>query len=63
MPDDRVVVEPNLEKRLRRAAETGDRSLPVAVLPTYMAMLELRAVAERAGAVEAFWVDGTRRAS
>ncbi|GAC1342797.1 MAG: MurT ligase domain-containing protein [Candidatus Dormibacteria bacterium] len=63
MPEERVVVEPDLRDALRRAAGTGDRSLPVAVLPTYTAMLELRAVAERAGAVEAFWADGTRRAS
>ncbi|MFN2450908.1 MAG: MurT ligase domain-containing protein [Candidatus Dormibacteria bacterium] len=63
MPADRVLVEPSLESALLHAAASGDRSLPVAVLPTYTAMLELRAVAERAGAVEAFWADGRRRAS
>ena len=61
LPAERVVVEHDLERALARAADTGSRSLPVAVLPTYTAMLQLRAVAERAGAVEAYWADGSRR--
>jgi UDP-N-acetylmuramyl tripeptide synthase len=51
----RVAVEPDPARALQRAAHSGDSTQEVAVLPTYTAMLDLRAVAQRAGAVTAFW--------
>jgi len=55
VPTERVAVVDDVTAALSAAAAVGDRTLPVAVLPTYTAMLELRAVAERMGAVGAFW--------
>jgi len=55
VPTERVAVEPDPERALNAvAAQAGDGE-EIAVLPTYTAMLDLRAVAERAGAVNAFW--------
>ncbi len=55
VPSDSVIVEPDPQRALQRVAAQGDSTAEVAVLPTYTAMLDLRAVAERAGAVTAFW--------
>ncbi len=55
VPAERVRVEPDPERALRAAAEQAAQTEEIAVLPTYTAMLDLRAVAERAGAVAAFW--------
>jgi UDP-N-acetylmuramyl tripeptide synthase len=60
VPTDRVHVEPDPQRALQRAADTARDNEEVAVLPTYTAMLDLRAVAERAGAVTAFWQDGAQ---
>ncbi|HEV7677033.1 MAG TPA: MurT ligase domain-containing protein [Candidatus Dormibacteraeota bacterium] len=60
VPQERVTVETDPERALQLAASTGDAQTEVAVLPTYTAMLDLRAVAERAGAVAAFWQDPGR---
>jgi UDP-N-acetylmuramyl tripeptide synthase len=53
----RVEVEPDPASALRKAAVAAEPDEEVAVIPTYTAMLDLRAVAERAGAVGAFWQD------
>jgi lipid II isoglutaminyl synthase (glutamine-hydrolysing) len=58
VPAGRVHVEPDAERALQQAARTAAEHDEIAVLPTYTAMLDLRAVAERAGAVTAFWQDG-----
>jgi UDP-N-acetylmuramyl tripeptide synthase len=58
VPQERVTVEPDPARALLRAADTAQPGEEIAVLPTYTAMLDLRAVAERAGAVSAFWQDG-----
>jgi UDP-N-acetylmuramyl tripeptide synthase len=58
VPAQRVTVEPDPQSALQRAANIAQADEEVAVLPTYTAMLDLRAVAERAGAVHAFWQDG-----
>jgi UDP-N-acetylmuramyl tripeptide synthase len=55
---ERITVEPDPARALQRAAELAQDDREIAVLPTYTAMLDLRAVAERAGAVDAFWQDG-----
>jgi lipid II isoglutaminyl synthase (glutamine-hydrolysing) len=55
MPADRVTVEPDPEAALRLLASRAVPGEEAVVVPTYTAMLELRAVAQRAGAVGAFW--------
>lgn len=52
---DHVIVVPDRALALARVATIGDMSRPAIILPTYTAMLELRAVAEQAGAVRPFW--------
>jgi lipid II isoglutaminyl synthase (glutamine-hydrolysing) len=52
-----VTVERDPQLALEQAARMAADSEEIAVLPTYTAMLDLRAVAERAGAVHAFWHD------
>ena len=52
-------MEPDPAKALKLATGLGNPDVAVAVLPTYTAMLALRAVAEAAGAVGAFWAPGT----
>jgi UDP-N-acetylmuramyl tripeptide synthase len=59
VPATRVIVEPDAARALERVAALGDVAKPAIILPTYTAMLELRAVAERAGAVGAFWTVAT----
>jgi UDP-N-acetylmuramyl tripeptide synthase len=58
VPPERITVEPDPARALERAAKAAQPHDEIAVLPTYTAMLDLRAVAERAGAVRAFWQDG-----
>ena len=55
MPADRVTVEADPEAALRLLASRAGPGEEAVVVPTYTAMLELRAVAQRAGAVGAFW--------
>jgi UDP-N-acetylmuramyl tripeptide synthase len=58
VPGERIHVETDPQRALQHAADTATAIEEVAVLATYTAMLDLRAVAERAGAVAAFWQDG-----
>jgi UDP-N-acetylmuramyl tripeptide synthase len=58
VPSERIHVELDPQRALQHAADTAATTEEIAVLPTYTAMLDLRAVAERAGAVTAFWQDG-----
>ncbi len=51
----RVTIEPDPAAALRLIAARVDPEEEAIVVPTYTAMLELRAVAQRAGAVGAFW--------
>ncbi|MFN2568818.1 MAG: MurT ligase domain-containing protein, partial [Candidatus Dormibacteria bacterium] len=55
LPMDRLTVEPDPARALERVAGLGDAGDIPMILPTYTAMLDLRAVAERAGAVAPFW--------
>jgi UDP-N-acetylmuramyl tripeptide synthase len=54
---DRITIEPDPQRALQTAASiaSDDETEEIAVLPTYTAMLDLRAVAQRAGAVSHFW--------
>jgi hypothetical protein len=51
----RVTLEPDPAAALRLVAARAEPDEEAVVVPTYTAMLELRAVAERAGAVGAYW--------
>ncbi len=55
LPAEQVTVEPDPAAALRLLAGRAEPGEEVMVVPTYTAMLELRAVAQRAGAVGAFW--------
>jgi UDP-N-acetylmuramyl tripeptide synthase len=55
LPAGRMTVEPDPATALRLVAELAGPGEEAVVVPTYTAMLELRAVAQRAGAVGAFW--------
>jgi len=55
LPMERLSVEPDPARALELVAGMGDSTATPMILPTYTAMLDLRAVAERAGAVEPFW--------
>ncbi len=52
---ERIEVVPELERALDRGLELTDAGGELVVLPTYTAMLALRAVAARRGLVPAFW--------
>ena len=52
---DRVTVQPDLARALQLASEMGDGRSQVAVLPTYTAMMALRAVAQQENVVKPFW--------
>ena len=61
VPEERVTVEPDPQRALHTAARAAqDDNGEIAVLPTYTAMLDLRAVAQRAGAVGHFWQEPKR---
>jgi UDP-N-acetylmuramyl tripeptide synthase len=51
----RVLVEPDFEVALQRAAEDTEDGNEVLIFPTYTAMLALRKVAEKWGAVQEYW--------
>ena len=55
MAAEQVTVEPDPAAALRVLASRAAPGEEAVVVPTYTAMLELRAVAQRAGAVGAFW--------
>jgi UDP-N-acetylmuramyl tripeptide synthase len=54
---ERITVEPELGRALDRALALGDDDLPLYLLPTYTAMLDLRKELVRRGLVKPFWED------
>lgn len=58
MDPDRMTVEPDLDRALDTAVERTPRDAVLHVLPTYTAMLDLRASLVRRGAADHFWRDG-----
>ena len=55
VPEERVTVVRDLAAALKTVASLATADEEIAVLPTYTAMLGLRAVVERTGAVPAYW--------
>ncbi len=55
LPRDRLELEPELEQALDRALALVPAGGRLVVLPTYTAMLRLRAIAARRGLVRPFW--------
>jgi hypothetical protein len=53
VPEDRLVVEPDLPRALDLAVAGGEG--PVYAIPTYTAMLDLRAELVRRGAASSSW--------
>ena len=54
-PRDRLEIEPDLERALERGLELTEAGGELAVLPTYTAMLRLRAIATRRGLTRPYW--------
>ena len=54
-PAERLEVEPDLERALDRGLELTEPGGALAVLPTYTAMLRLRAIATRRGYTRPYW--------
>ena len=54
-PRDRLEIEPDLERALERGLELTGPEGELAVLPTYTAMLRLRAIATRRGLTRPYW--------
>lgn len=54
-PEDRLVLQPDLERALDRGLELAGRGAELGVLPTYTAMLRLRAIAAARGLVRPYW--------
>ena len=54
-PGDRLEIEPDLERALERGLELTEAGGELAVLPTYTAMLGLRAIATRRGLTRPYW--------
>jgi UDP-N-acetylmuramyl tripeptide synthase len=57
VPADHIVEEPELDRAFDRALNLGSSTDPLYLLPTYTAMLELRAELARRGFVRPFWED------
>jgi UDP-N-acetylmuramyl tripeptide synthase len=57
VPADHIVEEPELGRAFERALNLGSPADPLYLLPTYTAMLELRAELARRGFVRPFWED------
>jgi UDP-N-acetylmuramyl tripeptide synthase len=55
LSEDRLEVVPSLEHALDRGLELVDAGVELVVLPTYTAMLALRAILARRGAVRPYW--------
>jgi lipid II isoglutaminyl synthase (glutamine-hydrolysing) len=55
LPEDRLEVEPSLERALDRGLELIDAGTELVVLPTYTAMLALRAILGARGLVQPYW--------
>jgi UDP-N-acetylmuramyl tripeptide synthase len=54
-PRERLELEPDLERALERGLELTEPGAELAVLPTYTAMLGLRAIATRRGLTRPYW--------
>ena len=54
-PRERLEIEPDLERALERGLELTGPGGELAVLPTYTAMLRLRAIATRRGLTRPYW--------
>ncbi|HXF82171.1 MAG TPA: MurT ligase domain-containing protein [bacterium] len=54
---ERLTVQKDLARALDAAVGEGRRSNPLYILPTYTAMLQLRGILQRRGAVRGFWED------
>ena len=59
VPADRIEVVRDWRAALKRAAAATPAGETLFVLPTYTAMLELRAVLTRDGALKPYWEGGT----
>ena len=57
LPEERLEVIPSLEQALDRGLSLVDAGVELVVLPTYTAMLELRAILTERGAVRPYWED------
>jgi UDP-N-acetylmuramyl tripeptide synthase len=55
LPDDRLEVEPSLERALDRGLTLVDAGTELVVLPTYTAMLALREILSARGLVRPYW--------
>jgi lipid II isoglutaminyl synthase (glutamine-hydrolysing) len=55
LPEDRLEVEPSLERALDRGLELIDAGTELVVLPTYTAMLALRGILAGRGLVQPYW--------
>lgn len=60
LPDERLEVEPSLERALDRGLALVDVGTELVVLPTYTAMLALREILSTRGLVRPYW-EGERR--
>ena len=54
-PRERLELEPDLERALERGLELTEKGGELAVLPTYTAMLRLRAIATQRGLTRPYW--------
>ena len=54
-PRERLELEPDLERALERGLELTETGGELAVLPTYTAMLRLRAIATQRGLTRPYW--------
>lgn len=57
LPEEAITLEPDEERAIRRGVEMLGLDEPLYVLPTYTAMLRIRALLARRGYVRAFWED------
>jgi lipid II isoglutaminyl synthase (glutamine-hydrolysing) len=57
LPEDRLEVQPSLERALDRGLELIDVGTELVILPTYTAMLALREVLTERGLVRPYWED------
>jgi lipid II isoglutaminyl synthase (glutamine-hydrolysing) len=55
LPEDRLEVEPSLERALDRGLELTEAGTELVILPTYTAMLALRRILEQRGLVRPYW--------
>ena len=54
-PRDRLEIEADLERALERGLELTEPGAELAILPTYTAMLRLRAIATQRGLTRPYW--------